>query len=147
MQAHNDESNQSASNRTGDETKGLLEDSKDLAVYKNDQLMASLLGFRFVDYLSVSPNEHEQASDLALVKIYKYDRLVWSHKAAMCILQGMSISEVLGYNWILINGSKTEPYDPQPGFREVVLAEVLDNPKGYLNQDIFRATRQQFIAW
>lgn len=64
-------------------------------------------------------------------------RLFWTHASALLVLQGANLQHLFRDRFVLIQGQPTEPYDPRPGMRDVVLAEVDEAPPGFTIQDVF----------
>lgn len=80
--------------------------------------------------------------DSVEIRIFACKRLVWTHAGAMRILQGVSVSAVLGPTWLVLAGRPTLPGDPSPGFRAPVLADVVSNPAKRTQEELFQLIRR-----
>lgn len=76
------------------------------------------------------------------VLVFAARRMRWTHAGAMRLLQGMNPKDILGPQWLVINGSPTPPGSPSPGIAMPILAKVLKNPLGIPPEEVFKVIWQ-----
>jgi len=135
------ESVQSSGARIGNEADGLLESPAEVTITHCGLEMARLWGLS----TQVGSLMLPVGSSLSLpcgveLQLYAAERLYWTHTGAMRLLHGMTPRDVLGPEWIIINGVTTRPGDPSPGIRMPILARVLGNPSGTAFEEVFKQT-------
>jgi hypothetical protein len=82
------------------------------------------------------------AKDRFRARLYRYQRLVWQQTASILLLQGASVQDVLGAEWIVVEGQPCPVYYPVPGMIDVTLALVLENLGQLSAQHLFLELRQ-----
>lgn len=121
MQTRSSGSNLSSGSIRGGQGDGFLEDSDRVTLNNGDKHVATL-----VSRLSVS----EWGSDELACTAYHFEHLFWTDFAAILSLQGATTSQLLGPGMVLVKGKARPVYDPQPGFNDVVVLQIIDNPGG-----------------
>lgn len=64
--------------------------------------------------------------------------LTWFRPAALAILQGSSLMEVLGFSICLWKFTKKKVWDPHPGLTDVRAVVPYENPRGLPPMDVIR---------
>ena len=129
-------------------TQRFLDGAPDIVVEQQGRIMASLFGLKADignQHFTQKPGQlHYYSNETSWIsaRIYAGERLVWSHAGAMCILQGMPVTAVLGPSWVVLGGVPTLPGDPLPGLRAPVLLDVFDNPAHRPHTEIFKVIRE-----
>lgn len=66
---------------------------------------------------------------------WRMPALNWSHTAALLLLEGASISQLIGRNFALIGAKHRPPYAPVPGIDEPDFIEIINTPEGVTLED------------
>ena len=106
----------------GDKAQGILAGADGVVrIYSYTALIASCHDHK-KSYLSgiypVGDDEHHIEWDC-----HRFSELRWSHRAALMFLQGSSMQQLV-VPYLLLRANPMPPYDPRPGAREVVMAEL-----------------------
>lgn len=138
MQAKDDEGDRSSAGTDDTGACGVLEDPDRVDIIRSGAVLAHMAG----------PERPESAAqgvyskDRFEARIYYYERMYWRLSSALLMLQGASVQQVLGDEWIVLKGKSTDAWDPQPGFCNLVIANVVNNQGRLETQQLFLELRQ-----
>jgi hypothetical protein len=82
------------------------------------------------------------SKDRFSAKLHRYDSLQWRHTPALLLLQGATVQEVLGTDWIVLDAQTLPCWNPSPGAHNVTVAQILENPGQLSPQHLFLEIRQ-----
>lgn len=118
--------------RDDDAVEGVLEDTGRVLRFHDGELLARMRGVR------VSSAEHVGPVSF---RWWRADTLIWSPIAAISILDGIGVQDMLyTVGMLLIDGQHRPPYDPLPGIDQPVLVKVEKStvPLAMSLEDLFR---------
>ena len=78
-----------------------------------------------------------EVSDLKY-RSFTAPELLWLRSSALSLLQGASLTEVLGYSIGLWKFTKKKPWDPRPGLLQVQAVVPYENPRGLPPLEVIR---------
>ena len=70
----------------------------------------------------------------------------WSHIAALLVLQGASIQQVLGPEWVMCGGSARPACSVRPGIDDICIGLVTERPHGMTPRKALVCTLLEYLA-
>jgi len=127
MQENADGRNKDASTPNAKASERVLEDPRQIE--RDGKLVATL-------YDLISSFEPDENDGLIWRK-FLYRRLMWSPLSAILKLQGATLQNLLGPNFLVLKGTHFPAYYEQPGMENVELVEIIANPNNRTPLDVF----------